>query len=288
MAKTQDIKRRIRSVQNTRQLTKAMKMVSAAKLRRAQESVTASRPYAEQMAGILSSAAGRASADLNPLLQDREERRIEVVLLTGDKGLCGSFNGQILKTAQRFLAELAPGVEPSLTLIGKRGREFFKRRDVRTRRTWVDVFRNVNFPLAQEIAGDVMERFTSGEVDAVYVLFNRFKSTMSQVPEVRKLLPIEPPEAEIDDSGAIQEYIYEPAAASLLDTLLPKSVEMQIYQSMLESCAAEHAARMTAMDSATRNAGELIEKLTLHMNRVRQAAITTEIIEVVSGAAALR
>ena len=286
MAKTQDIKRRIRSVQNTRQLTKAMKMVSAAKLRRAQEAVTASRPYAEQMADILSSAAGRASVDLSPLLERRDERRVEVVLLTGDKGLCGSFNGQILKTAQRFLDDLGGGVESSLTLIGKRGRDFFKRRHVNCRRSWTDVFRDVNFPLAQEIAGDVMERFTSGEVDAVYVLFNRFKSTMSQVPEVRKLLPIEPPAADVDPGGAIEEYIYEPAAASLLDTLLPKSVEMQVYQAMLESCAAEHAARMTAMDSATRNAGEMIDKLTLQMNRVRQAAITTEIIEVVSGAAA--
>jgi F-type H+-transporting ATPase subunit gamma len=286
MAKTQDIKRRIRSVQNTRQLTKAMKMVSAAKLRRAQEAVTASRPYAEQMADILSSAAGRASADLSPLLEHRDERRVEVVLLTGDKGLCGSFNGQILKTAQRFLDDLAPGVESSMTLIGKRGRDHFRRRHPDCRREWIDVFRDVNFPLAQEIAGDVMERFTSGEVDAVYTLFNRFKSTMSQVPEVRKLLPIEPPAAEAPSDGAIEEYIYEPAAATLLDTLLPKSVEMQVYQAMLESCAAEHAARMTAMDSATRNAGEMIDKLTLQMNRVRQAAITTEIIEVVSGAAA--
>ena len=288
MAKTQDIKRRIRSVQNTRQLTKAMKMVSASKLRRAQEAVTASRPYADQMTDLLRSAAGRASVDLSPLLEQRDERRIEVVLLSGDKGLCGSFNGQILKTAQHFLAERGEGVESSLTLVGKRGHDFFKRRDVICRRIWLDAFRKVNFPLAQEIADDVMDRFTSGEVDAVYVLFNRFKSTMSQVPEVRKLLPIEPSEAAVETRGALEDYIYEPGAAALLDPLLPKSVEMQIYQAMLESCAAEHAARMTAMDSATRNAGEMIDKLTLQMNRVRQAAITTEIIEVVSGAASLR
>lgn len=287
MAKTQDIKRRIRSVQNTRQLTKAMKMVSAAKLRRAQEAVTAARPYADQMGDILSSVAGRVTADMSPLLAERETRRVEIVLLSGDKGLCGSFNSQILKTAQRFMADLGPGVETSLSLIGKRGRDFFRRRHANCRREWIDVFRDVNFPLAQEIADDQMERFTAGEVDAVYVLFNRFKSTMSQVPTVHKLLPIEPPPAEVDESGAIQDYIYEPGAAALLDTLLPQSVQMQVYQAMLESCAAEHAARMTAMDSATRNAGELIEKLTLHMNRVRQAAITTEIIEVVSGAAAL-
>jgi len=288
MAKTQDIKRRIRSVQNTRQLTKAMKMVSAAKLRRAQDAVVASRPYATQMTEILASAASRASAELSPLLRTRPERRIEVVLLSGDKGLCGSFNGQILKTAQRFLAELDSGVESSMTFVGKRGRDFFRRRHPRCRRDWIDVFRDVNFPLAQEIAGDLMDRFTGGDVDAVYVLYNRFKSAMSQVPTIAKLLPIEAPESEDganDEAG--EDYIYEPAAAALLDTLLPKSVEMQVYQAMLESCAAEHAARMTAMDSATRNAGELIEKLTLHMNRVRQAAITTEIIEVVSGAAAL-
>jgi F-type H+-transporting ATPase subunit gamma len=287
MAKTQDIKRRIRSVQNTRQLTKAMKMVSAAKLRRAQEAVTAARPYAEQMGDILSSVAGRVTADMSPLLAEREQRRIEVVLLSGDKGLCGSFNSQILKTAQRFLADVGPDVESSLSLVGKRGRDFFRRRHPNCRRTWIDVFRDVNFPLAQEIADDQMDRFIAGDVDAVYLLFNRFKSTMSQVPVVQKLLPIEPPTVEADEGGAIQEYIYEPGAAALLDTLLPQSVQMQVYQALLESCAAEHAARMTAMDSATRNAGELIEKLTLHMNRVRQAAITTEIIEVVSGAAAL-
>jgi F-type H+-transporting ATPase subunit gamma len=287
MAKTQDIKRRIRSVQNTRQLTKAMKMVSAAKLRRAQEAVTAARPYAEQMGDILASVAGRVTSDMSPLLAEREPRRIEVVLLSGDKGLCGSFNSQILKTAQRFLADLGPDVESSMSLVGKRGRDFFRRRHPHCRREWIDVFRDINFPLAQEIAGDQMERFTAGDFDAVYLLFNRFKSTMSQVPVVQKLLPIEPPTVEADESGAIQEYIYEPGAAALLDTLLPQSVQMQVYQALLESCAAEHAARMTAMDSATRNAGELIEKLTLHMNRVRQAAITTEIIEVVSGAAAL-
>jgi len=287
MAKTQDIKRRIRSIQNTRQLTKAMKMVSAAKLRRAQDAVTASRPYAEQMADILSSAAGRVGPEMSPLLAIRPERRVELVVLAGDKGLCGSFNSQILRTAQRFLADLDPGVESSLTLIGKRARDHFRRRHPRCRREWIDVFRAVDFPLAQEIAGDLMDRFTSGEVDAVYLFYNRFKSTMSQVPTIRKLLPIEPPEVEPDASGAIEDYIYEPEAHALLDTLLPTSVEMQVYQCMLESTAAEHAARMTAMDSATRNAGELIEKLTLHMNRVRQAAITTEIIEVVSGAAAL-
>lgn len=287
MAKTQDIKRRIRSVQNTRQLTKAMKMVSAAKLRRAQEAVNAARPYAEQMTEILASVAGRVSPEVSPLLETREPERVEIVLLSGDKGLCGSFNSQIIKTAQRFMSDLDRSTATSLTAIGKRGRDFFRRRHPDLRREWIDVFREVDFPLAQEIAGDLMDRFVSGEVDAVYLLFNRFKSTMTQVPEVRKLLPIEPPPPEPDEAGAVQEYIYEPEAGALLDTLLPQSVQMQVYQAMLESCAAEHAARMTAMDSATRNAGEMIEKLTLHMNRVRQAAITTEIIEVVSGAAAL-
>ena len=280
-----DLRRRIRSVKNTEQITKAMKMVSAAKLRRAQQAVVQSRPYARLLRDILSSvlgkAAGEADALDHPLLAQREERNVLFLLLSGDKGLAGAFNANILKEARRFLEE-KKDQQVSLELIGKKGRDFYARRKYPISGEWVNVFSRVEFATAQQIAKRVIEGFSAGKYDAVYLLNSEFKSALSQKPVLSRLLPIEPPKGET----ATTDYIYAQPPQEMFRTLLPRYVEIQVYQAMLESAASEHASRMTAMDAATRNAGEVIEKLTLHLNRVRQASITTEIIEVVSGSAA--
>ncbi|HXV75563.1 MAG TPA: ATP synthase F1 subunit gamma [Candidatus Polarisedimenticolaceae bacterium] len=281
MAKTQDLKRRIRSIRNTMQLTRAMKMVSAAKLRRAQERIMRSRPYVRRTRAILASVAARANPELNPLLQQREDRRVELVVLTGDKGLCGSFNAGILRRAEGHAHELV-GRDLRFTAIGKRGRDHFRRRNIGLVGTWADVFRDVQFPLAAEIADGLIERYVGREVDAIYLVYNEFKSAIQAQPVVVRLLPIEITDLGSTDGG--EDYIYEPEPQQLLAALLPHYVQQLVFQALLESVAAEHAARMTAMDSATKNAGELVDSLTLTMNRVRQASITTEIIEVVSGA----
>jgi F-type H+-transporting ATPase subunit gamma len=287
MSKTRDIKRRIRSVSNTMQLTKAMKMVSAAKMRRATDSIVAARPFAHNMRDVLRSLAARANAEAHPLLQVTGTEKVELLVVTGDKGLCGSFNTNINKTAHNFIkAEQAKGERVfDLHAVGKRGVEYFRRRDVTIHKAWIDILRQVEFATAKEIARDMMERYVTGELDAIYLVYNEFKSAISQHPVVERLLPIAP--IEVEEGETTEDYIYEPGAEELLNALLNRHVEVQVYTALLESVAAEHAARMTAMDSASRNAGELIDRLTLHMNRVRQAAITTEIIEVVSGAQSL-
>jgi F-type H+-transporting ATPase subunit gamma len=283
MAKTQDIKRRIRSVKNTMQLTKAMKMVSAAKLRRSQERMLALRPYAHRTLKVLRSLAARANPELHPLLQTHGERRQEIVVVTADKGLCGAFNAGIIRTAEAF-AEGQSQRELSFSTVGKKGSEYFGRR-VELKRRWTDVFRIVEFQTAKEIATSLVDSYLAQEVDAVHLVYNEFKSAIQARPIVQQLLPVEP--AEMESGETADDYLYEPSATEIFDTLLPHYVNNQVYQAMLESSAAEHAARMTAMEAATNNAGELIESLTLTMNRVRQASITTEIIEVVSGAEAL-
>jgi len=284
VAKTRDIKRRIRSIRNTMQVTKAMKMVSAAKLRRAQDRILAARPYANSMLEVLRSLAARADASAHPLLRERGDERVELVVMTGDKGLCGSFNTNIHKTATGFLERYGDR-ELTVHVVGKKGRDYFRRRKYSVHREWVDVFRDVSYRLAAEIARDLMGRYVAEELDAIYVAYNEFKSTIQQAPVVERLLPIE--RAELEAGQVAEDYIYEPDAKALFERLLPRHVEVQVFRALLESAAAEHAARMTAMDSATNNAADLIESLTLHMNRVRQASITTEIIEVVSGAEAL-
>lgn len=281
-----DLRRRIKSVKNTQQITKAMKMVSAAKLRRAQQKVLAARPYAslltEMLGSVLSNQSEVSSALSHPLLARREEKRILLLLLSGDKGLCGAFNSNALKASQRFLGEHSDA-SIEFELIGRRGADFYRRRDVSVAGEWINVFADVDFNVAQEISGKVMERFVAAEIDAVYLIFNEFKNVMTQTIVVSRLLPVKMP----DSDGGSREYIYEQKPEEIFRTLLPKYVETNIYQAMVESAAAEHAARMTAMESATRNADEMIDKLTLHLNRVRQASITNELIEVVSGAQAL-
>jgi F-type H+-transporting ATPase subunit gamma len=285
MAKTQDIKRRIKSIGNTRQLTRAMKMVSAAKLRRAQERIIRSRPYAHSVLRLLRSLAVRANPELNPLLQAHGDRKVQLFVLAGDKGLCGSFNAGIIRRAESFAKGLE-GRELSICAVGKRSKEFFTRHGYDVHKAWIDIFRDVQFSIAAEMAGEIMDRYIEQELDEVFLVYNEFKSAIQARPVVQRLLPIEP--LEIDQSGTAEDYIYEPDAARLFEQLLPHYVEQLVFQALLESVAAEHAARMTAMDSATKNAGEMIESLTLTMNRVRQASITTEIIEVVSGAEALQ
>ena len=278
-----DIRRRIRSVKNTQQITKAMKMVSAAKLRRAQDRVIAARPYGamlrKMLANVASAAAGDEQAGQNPLLAHRPEQRILLVLVTSDKGLAGAFNSNLIKAAQRFQME-RPDATVTLELIGRKGRDFFRKRRARISGDQL----NPAKPVYQEtalIARKAMDLFQSAEIDAVYLLYNEFKSVVAQKLMVTRVLP-----AEVPDGAEPVDYIYEEPPAEMLKELIPRYVETEFFRAMLESTAAEHAARMTAMDAATSNAAEMIDKLTLYMNRVRQASITKEIIEVVSGAAA--
>ncbi len=279
-----DIRRRIRSVKNTQQITKAMKMVSAAKLRRAQERTIAARPYGSLLRKVLGNVAaalgtGEHAAE-NPLLARREEKRILLVLITADKGLAGAFNTNLIKGAQRFQAEHREA-ELQFLLIGRKGRDFFRRREVAVAGEHVGLAAKIRYEDTAAIAEKAMTMFRNEEIDAVYMIFNEFKSVVSQKLTVARVLP-----AELPEQAAPVDYIFEESPLEMLNDLLPKYVEMEFYRALSESTASEHAARMTAMDAATSNAAEMIEKLTLYMNRVRQSSITKEIIEVVSGAAA--
>ena len=281
-----DIRRRIRSVKNTQQITKAMKMVSAAKLRKAQDRVIAARPYARILENILANIAASAGGDervmSHPLLARRPEKHVQLILMTSDRGLAGAFNSNLIKGAQTFIAE-HPGTEISFELVGRKGRDFFRRRNASVTGEHIGVFNKVQLASATAIAQTAAERFAKGETDSVYLIYNEFKSVVSQKITLKQLLPMSLPDAH----AATADYIFEEPPAQLLGGLLPKYVENAIFTAMLESVSSEHAARMTAMDAASTNAADVIERLTLYMNRVRQASITKEIIEVVSGAAAL-
>lgn len=277
-----DIKRRIRSVKSTQKVTRAMKMVSAAKLRRAQEAILAARPFAREMMAVLNRMASRAEPDSHPLLEDRGEGgKVLAVVITADKGLCGAFNANIIRTVSRFRAE-RPEVGVTFSFVGRKGRDFFRRRDVEIRSDHVGVYQPLRYSTAREIATDLIEAFTSGEVNRVFLIHNEFKSVIEQPLVVDRLLPI--PRHQIQPEEPELDYLYEPDPAVIFEQMLPRHVEIQVWRALLESVAAEHGARMTAMDAATNNASDLIDRLTLHMNKVRQAAITREIIEVVSGA----
>jgi len=276
-----DIRRRIRSVRNTQQITKAMKMMSAAKLRRAQEAMFAARPYARKMMEVLNSLATRANPEAHPLLQERSGPRLLLVVVTADKGLCGGFNANITRAAQRFLKERAHA-ELQIETVGRKARDFFKRQQVKIRAEHVGIFQALHYPVAQEIAGGLIKSYVSEEVDQIYLIYNEFKSIIQQRVVVERLLPIQ--KLALDPKEPAQDYLYEPGPAAIFTGILPKHVEIQVWRALLESAAAEHGARMAAMDAATNNAGEMIGRLTLYMNKVRQAAITKEIIEVVSGA----
>jgi F-type H+-transporting ATPase subunit gamma len=281
-----DLRRRIRSVKNTQQITKAMKVVSAAKLRRAQDRVIAARPYAQIIQRMLANVA-QAAAEQNDdeeieLLARRPEKRILLLVVTADRGLAGAFNSNVIRTAQKFIAEHRES-EIHLELIGRKGREFFKRRHSKITGEYTTLFQKaVRYEDALEIARKVIELFRKAEIDSVYVVGNNFKSMMASLLVTARLLPVELPEKQEQI-----DYIYEQPPGELLEALLPRYIESQIYRAMLESDAAQHAARMTAMEAASSNASDVISSLTLRMNRVRQASITREIIEIVSGAAAL-
>jgi F-type H+-transporting ATPase subunit gamma len=285
-----DLRRRIRAVKNTQQITKAMKMVAASKLRRAQERIMNARPYAMQMQRVLSSVATRVDPSIHPLLIVREHRpesKTLVVVVTGDKGLCGSFNTNVIKAAGAFIAGTTD--QCRLGLVGRKGRDFFGRRGFGVTFEQIGIFQKLRYQDAQTIAQFAIDAFTSADADRVMLIYNEFKSVMSQRVVVDQLLPIARAEVEgTEQSQAPQvDYLYEPSAQEIFNQLLPRYIEVQIYRALLESNAAFFAAQMTAMDTATKNSAEMIADLTLYMNKVRQAAITREIIEVVSGAEAL-
>jgi F-type H+-transporting ATPase subunit gamma len=280
-----DLRRRIRSVKNTQQITKAMKVVSAAKLRRAQDRVIAARPYAQSMQRMLANVAQAASeeeAGQIPLLAQRPEQRIQLIVVTADRGLAGAFNANVIRAAQKFIQD-HPAANIGLELVGRKGRDFFRRRHANITGEAATFFQKiVRYEDALEVARKVIDRFEKAEVDAVYLVVNHFKNVVTAQLSITRLLPVEVPEKKV----AI-DYIYEQPPHELLRSLLPRYIQAEIFRAMLESSAAEQAARMTAMDAASSNAADVIDKLTLNMNRVRQASITREIIEIVSGASAL-
>jgi len=279
-----DIRRRIRSVKNTQQITKAMKMVSAAKLRRTQERVMSARPYAQKILSVLNSLVTRSEGQTHPLLEDRGGERTQVVVITADKGLCGAFNSNIIKAAQNFIGENRHR-QLTLNCVGRKGRDFFRKGSLPLAHEAVNIFARLDYSHAKQISATLMEEFSSKEVDAVYLVYNEFKSVIQQRIVVEQLLPIQ--KLAVSEEASLIDYIYEQPAGEIFSSLIPKHVEVQVYRALLESAAAEHGARMTAMDAATNNAIDLIDSLTLTMNRARQAGITKEIIEIVSGAAAL-
>jgi F-type H+-transporting ATPase subunit gamma len=297
MANLLDIRRRIKSVKNTQQITKAMKMVSAARLKRAQERAVSARPFATKMAEVLTGLASQAGEDFrHPLMDARGDERYLLVLVTADRGLAGAFNANITKAAQSFLKE-HEGKTVEILAVGRKGRDFFRRRGVQIVGEYIGIGGNgrVGHAEALEVARDVMHRFTEDDrIDKVFIIFNEFRSVISQRVIVEQILPVSREEEEGTDEApdaprqqTFVEYIYEQPPEEIFTQLLPRLVETQIYRALLESVASEQGARMTAMDSASKNAGELIQSLTLNMNRIRQASITREIIEIVSGAAAL-
>lgn len=286
MASLIDMRRRIRAVKNTQQITKAMKMVAASKLRRAQERVVATRPFAAQAKHVLASISARVDQSTHPLLVQRpgvKSGSTLLIVMTSDRGLCGSFNTNIVKAVGQFLRD-NPGRQVSLGLVGKKGREALGRRGFPIRFEYTALPKVIGFAEAESVAQPAIEDFTNGVVDSVHIVYNEFKSVIAQKLVIEQLLPMAPIEVAKEDAGV--EYLYEPSPQRIFDELLPRLVEAQVLRALLESAAAEHAARMTAMDAATRNSAEMIEGLTLTMNKVRQAAITREIIEVVSGAQA--
>ena len=283
-----DLRRRIRAVKSTQQITKAMKMIAASRLRRAQERVVAARPFAQRMQKVLNSLAARVDTDADPLLRVPEPGagRPLLIVITADRGLCGSFNSNVIKAAGQFIATEGREGEIALGLIGRKGRDFFRRRGFDVRHEQVGIFQRLTFAHAAEIANAVIDEFTAGTASGVSLVYTEFKSVMAQRIVVERLLPIPRLDDEGGAAGPATEYVYEPQPEEILRDLLPRHVQAQLYRALLESNAAFYAAQMIAMDAATRNSAEMIEDLTLYMNKVRQAAITREIIEVVSGASA--
>ena len=289
MANLRAIRKRIGSVKSTQQITKAMKMVSAAKLKRTQDAIVAARPYAGKMREVVQAVAGRAGQDAHPLLSSRERKKVALLVVTSDRGLCGGFNSNLLRAANRFLREVGREVEEvALFVVGRKARDFFRRRQVPMRKEYLNVLGTLSYRHAERMANDLVGGFLAEEFDEVVVVFNEFRSAISQAVRMDKLFPIAVEQAGENAVAGGIDYLYEPSQQEILAILLPKYVEAQIFRVLLESVAGEHGARMTAMDSATNNAVEMISRLTLQMNRARQAAITKELMEIIGGAEALK
>ncbi len=287
MASLKSIKKRIVSVKNTRQITKAMKMVSAAKLRRAQENVVAARPYAKKLGEVLQTLASNLEGDQHPLLEKRDAKKLLLIVLTSDRGLCGGFNTNLCKAADRYLKEKAASYEQiSVMTIGRKGNEFLRSRYT-VYRNFANVLAKPSYATAATISQDIIDGFVAGEYDQVELLYNSFRTVMSQDITFQQMLPVCPEVTTAVDETPV-EFIYEPSVGELLAEILPKNIEVQIFKAMLETVAGEHGARMTAMDSASKNANEMIGKLTLQYNRARQAAITTELMEIISGSESIK
>jgi F-type H+-transporting ATPase subunit gamma len=288
MPTLRDIKRRIRAVSNTRQITKAMKMVAAAKFRRAQTRMFELRPYANKMNAVLRNLSKGAEVGLHPLLVVRPRKTIEVLLVSSDRGLCGAFNSNVTKAMVRHVAELrSEGFQVLVSAIGKKAVDYFKRRNVPLRRSRTGISGRVSYLDAQEVAREIIEDYTNEVMDEVVLIYNEFKSVIAQTVASARLLPMSPSEIEGGGEAGI-DFIFEPSQAGIYDALLPKNVEIQIFRALLESQASEEAARMTAMENATKNANEMIDRLTLQYNKARQASITKELMDIVGGVEALK
>lgn len=283
MPSLKDIKRRIKSVKNTQQITKAMKMVAAAKLKRAHDDILAARPYAQKMLDIINSLASRVKSDAHPLLSKRGGGRVELIIVTSDRGLCGGFNSNIIRASEGFIRKNTDNTGTTLNLIGKKAKDYFKRRGLNIRQERPVGSGRPDYTVAADIAKEIVDSYIKETFDETYLIYSKFKSALSQEPVIQRLLPIESP----NKSEEATEYIYEPSQEAILADILPKYIEVQVFGALLESAASEHGARMAAMDSATKNAKEMIEGLTLKYNRLRQAAITKELMEIIGGAEAL-
>ena len=289
MANLRVIRKRIGSVKSTQQITKAMKMVSAAKLKRAQDAITAARPYARKMREVVEAVAVRSEEGAHPLLTAREGTRLALLVVTSDRGLCGGFNSNLLRAAHRFLAANRERHEEIVVFaVGRKARDFFRRRRVELRKEYVNILGALSFTHAERVSKDLVGGFLAGDFDEVQLVFNEFRSAISQVVRFEKLFPIAIERKEREAAASEIDYLYEPSREAILAALLPKYVETQIFRVLLESVAGEHGARMTAMDSATNNAVDMIARLTLQMNRARQASITKELMEIIGGAEALK
>lgn len=285
MPSLKDIKRRIKSVKNTQQITKAMKMVAAAKLKRAHDDIIAARPYAQKMLDIINSLASRVRPDAHPLLSKKGGGRVELVIVTSDRGLCGGFNSNIIRVSEGFIRKNTDNTGITLNLIGKKAKDYFKRRGLTIRQERPVGSGRPKYTAAAEIAKEIVDSHIKETFDETYLIYSEFKSALSQELVIQRLLPIESPK---ESEKEATEYIYEPSQEAILADILPKYIEVQIFMALLESAASEHGARMAAMDSATKNAKEMIEGLTLKYNRLRQAAITKELMEIIGGAEALK
>jgi F-type H+-transporting ATPase subunit gamma len=291
MATLRDIRKRLKAIQSTKKITAAMKMVAAAKMRKVQDRMLNFRPYASRMGTILTDLAKVAERELHPLLALRMKKNVEVIVITSDKGLCGAFNTNILKAANNYINGLKKeNVAFSLSIVGRKARDFFKRRNIPMRNTWVGLSGRISYANAQEIANNLTEGYTSETFDEVVLIYNEFKSMISQKVTIMKLLPLGTLEGEEaqKEASMTADYLYEPSRAAIFERLLPKYIEIQVYRALLESSAAEEAARMAAMENATKSCSELITKITLLANKVRQASITGELMDIVGGVEALK